>query len=309
MGAWRDEYYLKAAEMAREGHDDASIARGLGVSKSVFCKWKSQRPALIDAIDRGRREGGFRDYIYACLPEHLKNLVDDLDRCTKLPNGRERAEALLEKHGETARKRLYVHFLMNSHFDATRACARCHISLREYQRWMDEDPDFRSLIHEIPIHQNNFIRGNFYRRIEEGDSNLLKLAVISRLADEGFQDKKTKEITGQVNHQHLHAHARIKAREILERLPPEKRREAVLLAKLLHQKQGEGLNGEEGRRSETDAQTAAQGGTLRDGPHEQGQQQEALHGPGDPQPRLPDPQPEGRSGTNVEQGRESVHPE
>src|ERR1043166_8521120 len=82
---WKDEYYLRCYEMAKEGMKNGTIARTLGVSLDVFEGWIRKLPALTEALEKGRgrdRNGVevFQDYVFGRLPERLKGFWKDMQR-------------------------------------------------------------------------------------------------------------------------------------------------------------------------------------------------------------------------------------
>ena len=81
---WTEEFYVTAYELARAGMSEMRMAKSLGVGVTTLRKWKVDKPALMDAIKRGKAVGGgesvtatFHEYIFQKLPPHLAELFND----------------------------------------------------------------------------------------------------------------------------------------------------------------------------------------------------------------------------------------
>lgn len=210
MAKFDPRMYVTAYELAREGHSDEQIAGALGVAGNTLRTWARKRPAFADALARGRAAntpgGGqdFADYIYQHLPAKLQELWEQIHECKNLVNARERVEALLAGHGTRARQHLFVHALVRTTFNVSKALRMLCISRKQYDYWCSSDPDFHELMDEINWHKNNFFEQAFMMRVAAGDSPAIIHAAKTKLRHRGYNEKHEVEITGQVNHLHAH---------------------------------------------------------------------------------------------------------
>lgn len=224
---WRDEFYVKAYELAKTGMSDDHLAKALGVTVVTLNKWKRIRPAFKDAIDKANREvaksgvSSFLDYVYDRLTPELQVLWDEINACDEEDNGTLRMEALLSRAGTRARQHLFIHALIARNFNASRACRAVNISVGTLNTWM-QDPQFSQMIDEIHFHKKNFFEGALIGLVKARDPSAIIFANRTFNRDRGYGDKTTIEHTGQVNH----AHAVINVDEL--DLPLEQRKEILL---------------------------------------------------------------------------------
>ncbi len=205
---WKDTNYVRVYELARSGMEDNKIAKVLGVQMNTLKKWKGNRPALRDAFDRARAPRGempatFLDYVHDRLPSHLKELLDKIEACDKEGNGIVRIEAMLQDAGKRARQHLFLHSLIASNFNISRACSRVNISRRTFHAWVEKEPYFAQLMDEIHIYKKDFFEGALVGLVEEGDTSATIFANRTFNRDRGYNEKVEVEHTGTVNHNHL----------------------------------------------------------------------------------------------------------
>lgn len=239
---WSDTFYVRCYELARAGHSDQDIAAQLGVSPGTFVHWKSNKPALRDSLDRGRKAPGaaatntFRDYIYARLPAHLQSLWEQINLCEEVPDGTARLEALLSGAGERARQHLFFYALISSGFNASEACRKVNISKRTLDGWVKSDPGFAELLDEVNWHKGNFFESHLIERVAEGDTPATVFANRTFNRDRGYGDKLTMD--GAVDHRHAHAHAHFHGTVADLNLPLELKRELLHYMRLAREKKG-----------------------------------------------------------------------
>lgn len=209
--AWKDEYYVRIFELSRQGMSSNSIADALGISRTTFKEWKKTRPAVLDALKRGRTTPSqgkgstetFLDYVYGRLPSHLKELWDQMKAYEKEENGEKKLEALLENQGKRTRQHLFIHALVSSNFNASEACRRVNITKACYEKWIRTDPLFLQLVEEIPWHKKNFFEGALIGLVAQGDSAATVFAAKTQLRDRGYDPKKVIEHRGMIGHAHF----------------------------------------------------------------------------------------------------------
>ncbi len=302
MSKWQDNYYVRVFELAREGYTNDHISQALGVSVHTFNGWVSGNPVLKDVLQRARKDNQgktrFSDYVYDRLPTHLQELWDKINRCEDLPNGIEKIEALLEKHGKTARQHLFLYALVNSNFNWSDACKAVNIPKKTFEKWCTQDPDFMDMIQEIHWHKQNFFEGALIKGVADGDPGLIKFANISLNGDRGYVDKKITEKTGKIKHVHVHAIATTK--QVMQQLDLEGKRKLVEAMRVVRDQKLQGeeqFNGDKVRNASGRELTQPQSG----------QQLPLLLGSIDKEQGLQDLQSEGRRGTSVGETGEALY--
>jgi len=201
---FKNTMYVDTYELARSGMSDEQIAGSLGVAGKTFRTWVARKPALADALTRGRSPSGlaeadtFHDYIYNHLsPEH-KLLWDEIHESETLPNGYERVEALLSKHGKRTRQQLFLYALTQSMFNVSQSLRRLGIPRKTYESWRANDPEFSELLDEIHWHKKNFFEQAFITRVAAGDTAATIHAAKTFLRDRGYNEKIEIEHTGNI---------------------------------------------------------------------------------------------------------------
>lgn len=214
---WNDRLYVKVYELAKSGLSESAIASAIGTTKATLSKWKSERPALRDAIKQAKQDStlktpDIKEYIYKRLPSHLQDLWDEIDECEKEENGLLRAQALIEKQSKVTRQHFFLYALVDGNFNLSEACRKVCISRSTLERWIKDDPDFSELIDEIHWHKKNFFEGHLCKLIRQGDSSATIFANRTFNKDRGYGDslnfkgKVEHDHKGKVEHDHIHQH-------------------------------------------------------------------------------------------------------
>ena len=207
MAKWKDTFYVKAYQLARSGLLDEGIAAGLGITAATFRVWRSKRSAFRKAIEdaRGIDKGSpqtFIEYVYRVLPPNLKSLVDQIEASSKEKNGIVRIEKLLANAGRRIRQQLFVHSLVASNFNVSRACSKVVITVRTFRNWLENDHEFAELMDEIHYHKKNYFEGGLFALVGAGDTQATIFANRTFNRDRGYNEKVEVEHTGQVDHKH-----------------------------------------------------------------------------------------------------------
>ena len=195
MDKFEPTMYVTAYELARDGLSDEQIALTLGVAGKTFRIWCSRRPALGDAVARGRhrRDPGneltFHQYIYDHLSPELRRLWGEINACEELENGVERIEALLGDHGIRARQHLFLYALTQSMFNVSQSLRKLGIPRKTYEHWCSGDPEFAELMDEIHWHKANYFESAFIGRVSAGDTAAILHAVKTKCRDRGYNDR------------------------------------------------------------------------------------------------------------------------
>jgi hypothetical protein len=194
-GKWQDGHYVTVYELAREGMTEKQIAATMGISLPTLARWKSQRPALRDAWDRGKGRTAsedrysFREYVYQRLPADLRGLWDEIMACETEANDIARVEAMLTAHGKRARQHLFIYALTSSNFNISRAMQRLNIPRKTFEAWVANEPDFAELMAEIHWHKKNFFEDALIQRVQAGDTPAVIYAAKAQLRDRGYNDR------------------------------------------------------------------------------------------------------------------------
>jgi len=209
---WKDEFYVTSYELARGGMSEQKIATSLGVSSATLRKWKTNKPALRDAIARGRAVGGgasatatFHEYIFQKLPPNLAQLYKEIEAVEAEENGIARIEAMLVKQGKRARQHLFLHALVTSNFNVSRACSMVNISRKTFESWVTSEPDFQELMDEMDYHKKNYFESALVGLVARGDSSATIFVNKTVNRDRGYNDKLDVNIQGHIEHNHAHA--------------------------------------------------------------------------------------------------------
>jgi hypothetical protein len=200
--------YVTAYELARDGLSDEQIAKSIGVVGLTFRRWCKRKPALADAVSRGRYRRDpqdtltFHEYVFNHLSEHLQGLWKEINACEELENGVERIEALLKNKGIRVRQHLFLYALTQSMFNTSAALRKVGISRKTFSSWRENDPTFAELVDEIHWHKENFFEQAFIGRVAAGDTAAVIHAVKTKCRSRGYNEKIEVEHTGTISHRH-----------------------------------------------------------------------------------------------------------
>lgn len=215
-GQWDDGYYVRSHELSRQGLAVAEIAAALGVPHTTYRRWLGQRPALRDAIKRGRgknvreymqrRNAGetLVDYVYLRLPPDLKELWNQIHEVDGHKSAEKIIESLLKNRGQNTIKHLWFHALAASNFNGSEACRKINIPITTPQQWIENDPEFGRLVEAFLTVKKDFVEGGLMRLIEEGDASATIFANKTLNADRGYAPtlRVKSEHSGEVAHLH-----------------------------------------------------------------------------------------------------------
>lgn len=208
MAKWDDRNYVKAYELAKDGNSNRDIQKVLGCSGPTFQMWLKSKPALGEALEMARSYNSskaietFHDYVYEQLPPNLKQLLDEICAFEEEPNAILRVEKLLTAAGKRARQHLFLHSLVASNFNVSKACSRVNIDRTTFEHWVMREPEFAELMDEMTWHKKNFFEGSLVGLVARGDSSATIFANRTFNRDRGYNEKVTVEVEGQVNHIH-----------------------------------------------------------------------------------------------------------
>lgn len=221
---FKPSYYVKIYELSREGMSLTQIAGALGVDKRTLRAWRDKDPAVKEALRKGKsirdsnRGETFSDYVYKRLPEHLKELWDEMRAADREKNPEKSIELMISKHGKRTKQLLFVHALVSSNFNAAEACRKIGLPYVTFTKWKEYDAKFHELLGFIHEMKKDFVEGCLMNLIADGDAGATIFASKTLNRDRGYDPRVTIEHTGSVKHAHLSLD------KILERLPPKAQR-------------------------------------------------------------------------------------
>jgi hypothetical protein len=209
--AYKEDMLFRIYDLAKVGTSDVQISKTLGIDTKTLARWRDEIPAVEAALrtarevkDQSNKTGTvqFQEYVYRRLPENLQTLWDRLMECDGSSNGMKRREALLQSGGLRARQHLFVHALVSSNFNASKACGRMNISKATLDNWMQRDPDFADLLDQVHWHKKNFFESHLMDLIVAGDPKAILMVNQTVNADRGYGKKVEVAHTGEVKQLH-----------------------------------------------------------------------------------------------------------
>jgi hypothetical protein len=187
---WDDSIYLTAYRMTQEGATDTQIRKAVGVSSTVWYKWRKKRPALAKALEAPPRTNNplaaLDQFIARRLPPALRQIWAEVNRAHKSKSPVEYIRSITEKAGTRGRQRLYLHALVLKRFNASEALSCVGLTKSEVDGWTRNDPDFAALIDEVRWHEDEFFAGALRNLVAEGNPAATIYAAKRRLGDRGF---------------------------------------------------------------------------------------------------------------------------
>lgn len=237
---WRDEFYVKAYQLARSGSSNGEIARVLKVKRRTFDRWIETKPALASALEDAR--GGvnkgtesFVSYIYKSLSPKNKVLWDQLEAAGNMNNPEVFIDRVMQSKGKRTKQQMWVHALIMSNFNGSEACRKVGIPKTTLDNWVRHDKAFVKLLEEIEWHRNNFFEDAFVSGVARGETALILHAAKTKLADRGYGSTKTVNVSvsGQIEHK------QVNVGELLETLPVDYRTKLLSHMKALREARNE----------------------------------------------------------------------
>lgn len=209
---WKDENYIIAYELAKSGMSEVKMAQALGVSTVTLRKWKQQKPALVFAIEKAKGANSgralakdFHEYIYQKLPPELAEIWDEIHAVEHEKNSILKIEALLKGAGKRGRQHLFLHSLVTSNFNVSRACSMMNMSRKTFENWVTNEPEFGELMNEIHEHKKNFFEAALVGLVARGDSSATIFCNKTMNRDRGYNEKIELDVQGMIEHNHTHA--------------------------------------------------------------------------------------------------------
>jgi len=176
--------------------DEAKVAEELGLSPFILKQLLADDPVLRSAMD-------------AALADRLPAAFNDLSDESKAiwaslsgpvtDDAKQAALIAMAGKGERERKKLLAYALLQNNFDVTGACRNLKVGVREYERWIKQDPEFAEMIADIQAAKRHFVEGRLMGLVSAG-SEKATLFAAERLMRDQYGQKI--EHTGTVNVNH-----------------------------------------------------------------------------------------------------------
>lgn len=208
---WNETHIVTTYELARSGCSQEQIARSLNVTPMTFHNWKKEHPGLRKALRRGflSRRGNhqnkwtFRDVVEERLPPELKSVWDRINKYEKLKGGVAKIEAMLERSGKRFRQYLFIHALMMSNFNISKARQKVNVPMHTYRRWLETDPGFAALVDEVEQCKKDFFEDCLIQLVEDLDGPTVRMVNERYNADRGYGEKIKQEVEAYTRHEHV----------------------------------------------------------------------------------------------------------
>lgn len=211
MTVWNDRHILTTYRLAKSGSTQLQIAKAIGITEQTFIIWKKKYPTLREALRGGcaERKGKhadkitFRDVVTKRMPERLKEVWNDLRRFEREKTGIGKIEAMLEEKGKKFRQYLFIHALMMGTFNGSKARRKVNVSLKTYNDWLENDPDFADLAAEVEACKKDFFEDYLIKLVKSLDSSAIRMVNETYNADRGYGQKIKQEVETTTVHEHV----------------------------------------------------------------------------------------------------------
>lgn len=206
---WDDTNYVRVYELVKGGIEgQEKLAAACGVGLKTFANWVGVKPALRDAMTRGKEARGqvgaksqFMDFVFKRLPPKLQAKFNDIFALADDPNHYRRVKEMFAENGERSQQHMFL-YAYSQHFNTSEALRICGMSKKKLDGWCQRDPEFAELCDEMQFHKKEFVEASLLNLVKAGDSAATIFASKTLNRDRGYGDKTTIEHTGTVEVQH-----------------------------------------------------------------------------------------------------------
>lgn len=204
--------YPEVYELAKAGLSDRELADRLKIKKMTFRRMKERDPVLNEIVLQGRKQSlphyknSYQEYVYNKLDPRAQKHWDRIMKAWTSKDKTTRRAALVEAidgvrdASKNVRQGLFVHALIKTGFDGSKACEITGVPYSTYKSWEKYDPHFQHLLEELDWHRENFLESSFYKLVKRGNSAAILHGVKTKLAHRGYGTKV--EFTGKMTHEH-----------------------------------------------------------------------------------------------------------
>lgn len=211
MVQWDDSNYVTAYIAARDGKTLKDIAALLGCNPARLSIWRREKPALEDAINRGKSSSTrtLTEHILGSVPEDVLatwDIIQSKHKAASRAGSRVTAAELDMLTGQMEGRQLqhlYLLALASSSWNADRACKTIGVQPYMLQAWR-KDPDFCKVAEAINAAKRDFVEGRLLDLVNGGHAGATIFAAKSLVPD--YQETRTHKHVGKlevdVNHTH-----------------------------------------------------------------------------------------------------------
>ncbi len=210
---WKDEFYVQAHQLARQGLSDVNVARTLGVSRALFERWVREKPALSYALESARvKDKGdqLNDYLYSRLDEELQDVWDRIEAlepkevdCQEVTRDKRRMRIKIDgefsQMSDRLQQKLFLFAWATCSWSKSEALRKCGISASKVERWMT-DEKFSKLAEQMTEHKKDFMESALIELIRQREPSAVIFANKTMNRDRGYNDKVEVDVVGKVSH-------------------------------------------------------------------------------------------------------------
>lgn len=177
---WQPIFLVHFYRYAKAGLTNEAICKITNTSRSSMYLWLKKRPELVEALRLAREqlpdEDGFVRFFYEQLDGRLRDLWDQIVTNEIIGGGVQNMRVIMADQGTGARQALFLHALVSSHFNPSRAMEKVGLDKRTLDQWTDSDPDFAELVSQVQWHKGNFFEEGLVKLCERGDAGAIQFA-------------------------------------------------------------------------------------------------------------------------------------
>lgn len=204
------QFYVRAADLARDGKTDKQIGRALGVGEVTWKGWVGGKaPGLREILDEARAvhspEKAAVEYVFGNVSADLRGWLRDsmlLEDAALDPVDREELQDRLQAGYRTMHVRtqqhLFLHVMVQRRFNVSEACRITGMAYARYVKWHAEDDNFRRLTAELRVHLKNWGQDALMKLVEQGNPAAVIFFNKTLNADMGYQ--VVKRVEGTLTH-------------------------------------------------------------------------------------------------------------
>lgn len=192
----RDTLQYMAILMRPDLDTPLKQSRELGIDERTLLR-RSQHPhwqlakELATAFHSSRtREKSFGEYVFKNLTPEAKKIWEKLNYWAEHSNRQQYVEQIISGTSKRIRQELFIHALVSTHFDMSKALSLTGLSKNTLMDWMATDLEFRQLVEEIQWHKKNFFESALLDLVRE--RNPLAVIWVNKTAnaDRGYSEKR-----------------------------------------------------------------------------------------------------------------------
>lgn len=174
----------------------AEVAAAMGLTRWALQKKINRSDDLQKAFELAterRKKNRLPDYVYRSLSQEARNTWEEIKEKAKSP---EAIEQLFKDRPKALRQELFIHALISSKYDMSKACRLVGMSRAGVEKWK-KDLHFLQLLEEVHFHKKNFFEKALISLVEERHPGAVLFVNKTMNADRGYSEKLHVEHTTQ----------------------------------------------------------------------------------------------------------------